>query len=75
MSIAAPFGRLTTAMITPFKKDGEVDWAGVEKLAAHLVSTGHDGLVLNGTTTLSTPRSAKLRGVAAFIPKSNATIL
>ena len=50
MSIAAPFGRLTTAMITPFKKNGEIDWEGVEKLAAHLVSTGHDGLVLNGTT-------------------------
>ena len=50
MSIAAPFGRLTTAMITPFKSDGEIDWSGVEKLAAHLVSTGHDGVVLNGTT-------------------------
>ena len=50
MSISAPFGRLTTAMITPFKRDGEIDWAGVEKLAAHLVSTGHEGLVLNGTT-------------------------
>lgn len=50
MSIAAPFGRLTTAMITPFKKDGEIDWSGVEKLAAHLISTGHDGLILNGTT-------------------------
>ena len=50
MEIPAPFGRLTTAMITPFKKDGEVDWSGVEKLAAHLVSKGHDGLVLNGTT-------------------------
>jgi len=50
MSIPAPFGRLTSAMITPFKKDGEVDWSGVEKLASHLVSNGHDGLVLNGTT-------------------------
>lgn len=50
MEIPAPFGRLTTAMITPFKKDGEVDWSGVEKLAAHLVANGHDGLVLNGTT-------------------------
>ena len=49
MEIPAPFGRLTTAMITPFKKDGEVDWSGVEKLAAHLVSKGHDGLVLKGT--------------------------
>jgi 4-hydroxy-tetrahydrodipicolinate synthase len=50
MEIAAPFGRLTSAMITPFTKSGEVDWAGVEKLAAHLISEGHDGLVLNGTT-------------------------
>lgn len=50
MSITPPFGRLITAMITPFKKDGAIDWNGVEKLAAHLVSTGHDGIVVNGTT-------------------------
>ena len=39
-----------TAMITPFKDDLSIDWAGVEKLASHLVSTGHDGIVVNGTT-------------------------
>ena len=50
MSIAAPFGRLSSAMITPFSKDGAIDWAGVEKLAAHLISTGHDFIVVNGTT-------------------------
>ena len=50
MQITAPFGRLLTAMVTPFNKSGEIDWAGVEKIAAHLVSTGHDGIVLNGTT-------------------------
>ena len=50
MTIPAPFGRLLTAMITPFKDDLSIDWAGVEKLAAHLVSTGHDGIVVNGTT-------------------------
>ena len=50
MSITPPFGRLITAMVTPFNKNGEIDWAGVEKLAAHLVSTGHDGIVVNGTT-------------------------
>ena len=38
MSISAPFGRLTTAMITPFKRDGEIDWAGIEKLAAHRIA-------------------------------------
>ena len=46
----APFGRLLTAMITPFKDDLTIDWAGVEKLAAHLQATGHDGIVVNGTT-------------------------
>jgi 4-hydroxy-tetrahydrodipicolinate synthase len=50
MTIAPPFGRLLTAMVTPFKKDGEIDWAGVETLAAHLVANGHDGIVVNGTT-------------------------
>ena len=46
----APFGRLLTAMITPFKDDLTIDWAGVEKLAVHLQGTGHDGIVVNGTT-------------------------
>ena len=50
MSITPPFGRLLTAMVTPFKEDLSIDWAGVEKLATHLVSTGHDGIVVNGTT-------------------------
>jgi 4-hydroxy-tetrahydrodipicolinate synthase len=48
--ISAPFGRMLTAMVTPFKKTGEIDWPAVEKIAAHLVATGHDGIVLNGTT-------------------------
>ena len=50
MSITPPFGRLLTAMVTPFKDDLSIDWAGVEKLASHLVLTGHDGIVVNGTT-------------------------
>ena len=37
-------------MVTPFKKDGAIDWAGIEKLADHLVQNGHDGIVVNGTT-------------------------
>ena len=50
MSIPTPFGRLLTAMVTPFKDDLSIDWEGVEKLAAHLQSNGHDGIVVNGTT-------------------------
>ena len=50
MSIQPPFGRLLTAMVTPFKDDLSIDWAGVEQLAEHLIQSGHDGIVLNGTT-------------------------
>ncbi|CAN2208625.1 DapA Dihydrodipicolinate synthase/N-acetylneuraminate lyase [Candidatus Nanopelagicaceae bacterium] len=50
MSIKPPFGRLITAMVTPFTKDGAIDWDGVAKLAQHLVDTGHDGIAVNGTT-------------------------
>jgi 4-hydroxy-tetrahydrodipicolinate synthase len=46
----APFGRLITAMVTPFKADLSIDWEGVEKLAIHLQNTGHDGIAVNGTT-------------------------
>jgi len=50
MSIAAPFGRMITAMVTPFDKDGAIDWDGVARLAQHLVDNGHDGIAVNGTT-------------------------
>jgi 4-hydroxy-tetrahydrodipicolinate synthase len=50
MNTQAPFGRLITAMVTPFKKDGEIDWDGVATLAQHLVDNGHDGIAVNGTT-------------------------
>ena len=46
------FGRVLTAMVTPFTPDGsQVDYAQVARLAAHLVDDlGNDGLVINGTT-------------------------
>lgn len=45
-----PFGRLLTAMVTPFSVAGELDVDGAVKLAAYLVDTQHnDGLVINGT--------------------------
>ncbi len=44
------FGRVITAMITPFKADGSVDFALAEQLAAHLASQGTDTLVVCGTT-------------------------
>jgi 4-hydroxy-tetrahydrodipicolinate synthase len=37
-------------MVTPFAKDGSIDWDGVAKLAEHLANTGHDAIAVNGTT-------------------------
>jgi len=46
-----PFGRVLSAMVTPFSEDGGIDLAGAQELAAHLVDRGaHDGLVIHGTT-------------------------
>src|SRR3954452_1268142 len=47
---AAPFGRVLTAMVTPFTADGGVDLDGVARVADHLVAHGNDGLVVSGTT-------------------------
>lgn len=47
---SSPFGRVLTAMVTPMSPDGEVDADGVDSLVDHLLATGHDGIVVNGTT-------------------------
>ena len=44
------FGRVLTAMITPFTAAGEVDYKAAQKLARHLVENGSDGLVVGGST-------------------------
>ena len=48
---ALPFGRIQTAMVTPFRPDGSLDLAEARRLAAHLVDVQrNDALVVNGTT-------------------------
>jgi len=47
---AAPFGRVLTAMVTPFHADGRLDLPGAQALAKWLVANGSEGLVVNGTT-------------------------
>ncbi len=44
------FGRVITAMVTPFSPDGSLNEKGARALAAHLVDNGSDGLVVCGTT-------------------------
>jgi len=45
-----PFGRLLTAMVTPFDDQLKIDFTGVARLVEHLVGTGTQTLVVCGTT-------------------------
>ena len=67
-----PFGRALTAMVTPFTADGSLDLEGAQRLAAHLVNAGNDGLVVNGTTgesptTTDAEKSALVRAVVEAV--------
>lgn len=70
---STPFGRLLTAMVTPFASDGSVDLDEARRLAAHLVDEqANDGLVINGTTgesptTSDAEKLALLRAVKAEV--------
>ncbi|MBI3973842.1 MAG: 4-hydroxy-tetrahydrodipicolinate synthase [Chloroflexi bacterium] len=58
------FGRLITAMVTPFDKSGEVDYAQAARLARALLDNGTDSIVVSGTTgespTLTTEEKLRL---------------
>ncbi|MFF3688659.1 4-hydroxy-tetrahydrodipicolinate synthase [Streptomyces sp. NPDC002187] len=67
-----PFGRALCAMITPFADDGSLDLDGAQKLAAQLVDSGCDGLVVNGTTgesptTTDAEKTALVRAAAEAV--------
>lgn len=70
---ALPFGRLQTAMVTPFAADGSLDLDEARRLAAHLVDEqGNDALVVNGTTgesptTTDAEKLALLEAVVAEV--------
>lgn len=46
----ARFGRVLSAMVTPFDGNGDLDVDGAARLAKWLQDQGHDGLVIAGTT-------------------------
>jgi len=60
-------GTLITAMVTPFKPDGSVDYDRAGELARKLIDEGSDGLLVTGTTgespTLSKDEKLKLYSV------------
>ena len=46
----APFGRILTAMVTPFAADGSIDLDEAVRLGEYLIEHGSEGLVVHGTT-------------------------
>ena len=44
------FGTILTAIVTPFKADGAVDFKAFKALARYLVEHGSEGLVVTGST-------------------------
>jgi 4-hydroxy-tetrahydrodipicolinate synthase len=75
-----PFGRLLTAMVTPFAVDGSLDLDAAARLASYLVDEiGNDGLVISGTTgespTTSDAEKAELLRVVLEAVGDRARIL
>jgi 4-hydroxy-tetrahydrodipicolinate synthase len=68
----APFGRVLTAMVTPFTREGSLDTERAAALAERLVDLGNDGLVISGTTgesptTTDAEKDALLRAVVEAV--------
>ncbi|WML49238.1 4-hydroxy-tetrahydrodipicolinate synthase [Neobacillus sp. PS3-34] len=59
------FGRVSTAMVTPFDKKGHIDFAKTTQLINHLIENGTDSLVVAGTTGES-PTLSKEEKLALF---------
>ena len=66
-------GHISTAMVTPFQSNGDIDFNATENLIEHLLSSGTDSLVVCGTTgespTLTT--SEKLELIQFVVEKVN----
>jgi 4-hydroxy-tetrahydrodipicolinate synthase len=59
------FGRVSTAMVTPFDKKGHIDFTKTTQLINHLIENGTDSLVVAGTTGES-PTLSKEEKLALF---------
>lgn len=73
------FGRILTAMITPFHDDMSVNYEAAGKLAQYLVANGSDGLVVTGSTgeaaTLNNEEKLKLYEVVLKAVGDKATVI
>src|SRR3954447_5688743 len=72
-------GEILTAIVTPFRQDGSVDYESFRRLAQHLVANGTDGLVVTGTTgegpTLSDEERLELYSAALEAVGDHASVI
>jgi 4-hydroxy-tetrahydrodipicolinate synthase len=72
-------GEVLTAVVTPFRADGSIDFDAFRSLCGHLVENGSDGLVVTGTTgeapTLSDDERLELYEAALDAVGGQATIV
>ena len=72
-------GEILTAIVTPFRADGSVDYDRFRELAQHLVDHGSDGLVVTGTTgeapTLTDGERFELYAAAVDAVGDRATVI
>ena len=73
------FGRVLTAMITPFNEDYSVNYKAAAELAKYLVAHGNDGLVVAGSTgesaTLGADEKLKLFSTVLEAVGDKATVI
>jgi 4-hydroxy-tetrahydrodipicolinate synthase len=73
------FGEVLTAIVTPFDRDGQVDYEAFSRLLLHLLDHGSDGFVVAGTTgeapTLSDDERLELFRVAVDTVGDRGTVV
>jgi 4-hydroxy-tetrahydrodipicolinate synthase len=73
------FGKIITAMVTPFDENLKVDFTALEKLIEHLLKNGTDTLLVTGTTgespTLSDEEKVELYKAAIKMANGRAKII
>ena len=73
------FGRILTAMVTPFHDDLSVNYGAAADLAKYLIANGSDGLVVTGSTgeaaTLSDEEKLKLYSTVLDAVGDKATVI
>lgn len=62
----APFGRVATAIVTPFTREGPIDYAAFWRLIRYLADNGTETVVVSGTTGES-PTLSKPEKMALFV--------